>query len=174
MCFLAVSFSTGRFSFWFSSAWSPAVPCDRCDRLLYGMCLELAWIIAKGGWKRMVVEVMQKKRRASINPHSRKARWKCAGMRQTRVCKHTLLKERPLHTHLLSPVLGAAVLYVACSGLLRNAEQNHKWTRHAARQHKTQLTGFCSLCFCLTLSLQPFPRYFLSLSHAPVFIYFFA
>ncbi len=70
LCFLAVSFSTGRFSFWFSSARIPAVLCDRCDHLLYGMCLEspakLKWVVGKEWLPKWTSHA--KARRASINP----------------------------------------------------------------------------------------------------------
>lgn len=86
------------------------------------------------GWRTMT---------AQVNPAE-----ESSGIMQTWV--HCWKKDT--HTHLLFLVwLGASVLYVACSGLLRNAEQNHKWTRHTARQHKTQLAGSCTLSLFLLI-----------------------
>lgn len=41
------------------------------------------------------------------------------------------------------PALAAVLLHVACSGLLRNSDQNHKWIRWSARWHKTYQSGSC-------------------------------
>lgn len=57
------------------------------------------------------------------------------------VCRRN--KDCQASTH--TPAFLSAALYVACSGLLRNAEQNHKWTRHTARRYKIQQpSGSCS------------------------------
>lgn len=119
--------------------------------------------IEMGGWKRMAAEANKScETEESVYkfPFTYCAQWKCSGTKQTWVRKHGLLKWRPSNTHTHTAAhtcsrlwLGLAVLHVACSGLLRNAELNHKWTRHTARWHKTQFAGSCSLALSFSVSL---------------------
>ena len=144
--------------FWFSSA---CIPCSPVWPLWPPSVRDVPWIRCRtemGGWKRMAAEtrqVVQSAQRASINPlHAVRGESAAGCGRHGCVNMPRWNKDHQTHTHthtcsLLQ--LGAAVLYVACSGLLRNAEQNHKWTRHTARRHKSQLAGSCSLCFCASL-----------------------
>lgn len=167
------AFQQDSFLFGFPLPFIPVVLCDRCDHLLYR---DVPWNLLQN-WKLVVGKEWlvkrtshAKARRASINPlhavHSGSAvGWSIHGCVNIPCWNKDHRTHKDIHTCSLL-WLGAAVLHVARSGLLRNAEQNHKWTRHTARQHKSQLAGSCSLFLCLSTSVG-FPLlgfFFLSLS----------